>query len=155
MFVGSLDSAAASISKSCRTRRAFREYHRRLGAAATASRQDRCSPHLLSAVPPGSGSRRNQSRAAGTSGHGSGMRSRKRHRREYPRGALRRPDHHGHPHGKVPLDVAVEKPETGVVLLPLNDRVAAGMDADCVLLAGRVQVQRAVVVVTGIVRALV
>ena len=51
--------------------------------------------------------------------------------------------------------MAVKKPETGVVLLPLNNRVAARMDTDCVLLARRVQVQWTIVVVTRIDRALI
>jgi len=53
-----------------------------------------------------------------------------------PRRVLRRPDHHGHPGREVPLDVAVKEPEPGVVLLPLDDGVAASVDADRVLLAG-------------------
>ena len=68
---------------------------------------------------------------------------------------LRRSNHHSHSRRQVPLDMAVKKPETGVVLFPLNDRMAAGMDTDCVLLARRVQVQRTVVVVTRIDRALI
>src|SRR5262245_44571967 len=68
---------------------------------------------------------------------------------------LRRVDHHGHPHGKVPLDVAVEKPESGVVLLPLDDRVAARVDAVATLLARLGQVQGAAVVIARTARALV
>jgi hypothetical protein len=45
------------------------------------------------------------------------------------RRVLCRPDHHGHPGGEMPFDMAVKKPETGVVLFPLNDRMVAGVDA--------------------------
>src|SRR5262245_65236512 len=68
---------------------------------------------------------------------------------------LRRVDHHGHSHGEVPLDVAVEKPESGIVLLPLDDRVAARVDADRILLARLVQVQGAAVVIARSAGALV
>src|SRR5262249_59274139 len=56
---------------------------------------------------------------------------------------LHGPDHHRHPRGEMPFDMAMEEPEPRIVLVPLDDRVAAGTDADRVLHARRILVQRA------------
>src|SRR5262245_44076524 len=49
----------------------------------------------------------------------------------------------------------MEKPEAGIVLPPLNDRVPAGMNADRILHAGCIQLQWAVLVIARVAWALV